>query len=322
MSRPSIASVVLEPEVQRFLAENGKPPYLHQMEPAEGRRVVDEVQRTGVPRPDADIRDITVPDAPTRRVPVRLVLPPGAPDLLPVIVYLHGSGWVFGGPHTHDRLIRELATRTGAAVVFPVYSRSPEAGYPAALEEAYLVTQWVADRGAEYGLDGSRVAVAGDSVGGNLATALTLLAKERSGPGIVHQVLFYPVTDATFDTDSYLRFAEGYFVRRDQMMWYWDQYTMDPDERAQITASPLRATPAQLDGLPPALIITSEADPLRDEGEAYARNLRAAGVPVTAVRYTGTIHDFVMLDALADTQAARAATAQAAGTLRRALHGA
>jgi acetyl esterase len=322
MSRPSIASVALEPAVQRFLAVNGQPPYRHQMEPAEGRRVVDEVQRTGVPRPEADIEDITVPDAPTRRVPVRIVRPPGATDPLPVIVYLHGSGWVFGGPHTHDRLIRELATRTCAAVVFPVYSRSPEAGYPTALEEAYLVTQWVADRGAEYGLDGPRIAVAGDSVGGNLATALTLLAKERSGPRIVHQVLFYPVTDATFDTESYRRFAEGYFLRRDEMMWFWDQYTMDPDERAEITASPLRATPAQLEGLPPALIVTSEADPLRDEGEAYARNLRNAGVPVIAVRYTGTIHDFVMLDALADTQAARAAIAQAAGTLRAALHGA
>ncbi len=320
MSRPSIASVVLEPAVQRFLAANGQSPHLHQMEPAEGRRVIDEVQRTGVARPEADIEDIAVPDAPTRRVPVRIVRPPGAGRPLPVIVYLHGSGWVFGGTHTHDRLIRELANRTRAAVVFPVYSRSPEAGYPTALEEAYLVAQWVADRGAEYRLDGSRLAVAGDSVGGNLATALTLLAKERSGPRIVHQVLFYPVTDATFDTDSYLRFAEGYFLRRDEMMWFWDQYTMDPDERAEITASPLRATPAQLEGLPSALIVTSEADPLRDEGEAYARNLRTAGVPVVAVRYSGTIHDFVMLDALADTQAARAAVAQAAGTLRAALH--
>jgi acetyl esterase len=322
MSRPSIASVVLEPEVQRFLQANGQPPYLHQLLPAEGRRVVDEVQRTGVPRPDADIEDLTVPDAPTRRVPVRIVRPPGATGPLPVIVYLHGSGWVFGGTHTHDRLVRELATRAGAAVVFPEYSRSPEAVYPTALEEAYLVTDWVADRGAGYGLDGSRIAVAGDSVGGNLATALTLLAKERSGPRIVHQVLFYPATDATFDTDSYRRFADGYHLRRDQMMWFWDQYTMDPDERAEITASPLRATPDELDGLPPALIVTSEADVLRDEGEAYARNLRGAGVPVTGVRYAGTIHDFVMLDALADTQAARAATAQAAATLRAALHGA
>jgi acetyl esterase len=236
-----------------------------------------------------------------------------------VILYIHGAGWVFGNNHTHDRLIRELAVGTGAAVVFPNYSLSPEARYPVAIEESYRVLTWVAEHGTDNGLDPDRIAVAGDSVGGNMTAALTLLAKQRSGPQIATQVLFYPVTDANFDTDSYKQFAEGYFLRRDAMQWFWDQYTTDPDQRDEITASPLRATIEQLTGLPKALVITAEADVLRDEGEAYAAKLRAAGVDVTATRYTGIIHDFVMLNALRDTNAAQAAITQAVNFLRAAL---
>jgi acetyl esterase/lipase len=238
---------------------------------------------------------------------------------LPAILYIHGAGWVFGNAHTHDRLIRELAAGTGSAVVFPDYSLPPEARYPTALEESFAVGTWVAEHGAERGLDGTRIAVTGDSVGGNMSAALTLLAKERGGPKLSAQVLFYPVTDASFDTASYHEFAEGYFLRRDAMQWFWDQYTTTDAERAQITASPLRASTEQLAGLPPALVITGEADVLRDEGEAYAAKLRQASVAVTAVRYQGIIHDFVMLNALRGTKAAESAINQAIGFLREAL---
>jgi acetyl esterase len=237
-----------------------------------------------------------------------------------VIVYIHGAGWVFGNRHTHDRLVRELAVGVGAAVVFPEYSLSPEARYPTAVEESYAVLSWVGEHGPEKDLDPTRIAIAGDSVGGNMTAALTLLAKQRSGPELAAQVLFYPVTDASFDTDSYHEFATGYFLRRDAMQWFWDQYTTDNAQRHQPTASPLRAELDQLAGLPPALVITAEADVLRDEGEAYANKLRAAGVPVTATRYQGIIHDFVMLNALRDTNAAEAALSQAIGYLSKALN--
>lgn len=239
-----------------------------------------------------------------------------------MILYIHGAGWVFGNAHTHDRLVRELAVGTGAAVVFPEYDLSPEARYPVAIEQNYAVAQWIVREGATKGLDGTRLAVAGDSVGGNMSAALTLMAKDRGDVPLRHQVLFYPVTDAAFDTNSYHQFATGYFLRRDGMEWFWDQYTTDPAQRAEITASPLRATTEQLAGLPAALVITGEADVLRDEGEAYANKLRAAGVPVTAVRYQGIIHDFVMLNALRETRAAQAAITLAIQTLREALHAA
>jgi acetyl esterase len=217
---------------------------------------------------------------------------------------------------THDRLMRELAVRAGAAVVFPEYRLSPEARYPTAIEECYSVVKWVAEHGQECGMEPTRLAVAGDSVGGNMTAAVTLLARERGGPDIRLQLLFYPVTDAAFDTASYHQFAHGYHLRRDAMMWFWDQYTANPGERNEIIASPLRASREQLKGLPPALIITAEADVLRDEGEAYANKLRQAGVRVTAARFQGTIHDFVMLNALATSAAARGAIALATAWLR------
>ena len=205
-------------------------------------------------------------------------------------------------------------------MVFPEYDRSPEAHYPVANEQSYAVAQWVVNSGAERGLDGSKIAICGDSVGGNMAIALTLMAKERGDVSFVQQVLFYPVTDASFDTGSYKEFASGYFLSLDGMKWFWDQYTTSVEDRAEVTASPLRATLEQLDGLPAALVINGEADVLRDEGEAYAEKLRAAGVPVTQVRYGGTIHDFVMLNSLHDTEASKAAVAQAVATLKAALH--
>jgi acetyl esterase/lipase len=311
---------ILEPAAAAFAEATANRPFLFELPPAEGRKAVDEVQSGEIGKPEVDEEWITVSGGPTGSVRARIVRPAGAEGTLPVILYIHGAGWVFGNAHTHDRLVRELAVGAGAAVVFPEYDLSPEARYPVAIEQNYAVAKWVVEQGASKELDGTRLAVAGDSVGGNMTAALTLMAKERGDVPLVHQVLFYPVTDANFDTGSYRQFAEGYFLRRDGMRWFWDQYTTDEAERARITASPLRATTEQLTGLPPALVITGEADVLRDEGEAYANKLREAGVPVTAVRFQGVIHDFVMLDALRGTHAAEAAITLATGTLRTALH--
>ncbi|GGX73190.1 alpha/beta hydrolase [Streptomyces minutiscleroticus] len=308
---------VLEPAARAFAEATANPPYLFDLGPVEGRKTVDEVQSGEIEKPAVDEEWVTVEGGPTGSVRARIVRPAGATGTLPVVLYIHGAGWVFGNAHTHDRLVRELAVGAGAAVVFPEYDLSPEARYPVAVEQSYAVARWIVAEGAANGLDAARLAVAGDSVGGNMTAALTLLAKERGDVAFVRQVLFYPVTDAAFDTPSYHQFAEGYFLRRDAMQWFWDQYTTDEAERAQITASPLRATTEQLTGLPPALVITAEADVLRDEGEAYAAKLREAGVPVTAVRYTGVIHDFVMLNALRETQAAEGAITQAVTVLKK-----
>jgi acetyl esterase len=308
--------IQLEPEAQAFVEVAAMSPLLFTLGPEQGRLALDEVQSGPVSKPAVDIEDLTITDGPSLQVRLRILRPQNVRTLLPVIVYIHGAGWVFGSTQTHDRLVRELAVGAGAAVVFPVYRLCPEVRYPTALEECYMAAQWVARCGQEYGLDAQRLAVAGDSVGGNMAAAVTLLSRERGGPGIRLQLLFYPATDAAFDTASYHQFAEGYHLCRDAMMWFWEQYTRHASERKEITASPLRASTQQLKGLPPALIITAEADVLRDEGEAYANKLRQAGVRVTAVRFLGTIHDFVMLNALAHTAATRGAIALATAWLR------
>ncbi|MDP4500618.1 alpha/beta hydrolase [Nonomuraea turcica] len=310
---------VLEPAARAFAEATAQPPFLFQLLPSEGRKAVDDVQSGPIAKPAVDEEWVTIPGGPTGQVKARIVRPAGRTGDLPVIIYIHGAGWVFGNAHTHDRLVRELATGADAAVVFPEYDLSPEHRYPVAIEQNWTVARWIVTEGAAKGLDATRIAVAGDSVGGNMSAALTLMAKQRGGLPLRQQVLFYPVTDASFDTDSYHQFAEGYFLRRDGMQWFWDQYTTDEAQRAEITASPLRASLEELAGLPPALIITGEADVLRDEGEAYANKLRTAGVPVTAVRYLGIIHDFVMLNTLRETYAADSAIELAVSTLRRAL---
>ncbi|WP_433654231.1 alpha/beta hydrolase [Nocardia sp. CA-128927] len=312
--------VALEPAAQEFVDATSTPPFLYQLAPEEGRKAVDSVQDTPIFKPEIDEEWITIEGGPTGSVRARIVKPQGVTETLPVIVYTHGAGWVFGDAHTHDRLVRDLAVGAHAAVVFPEYDRSPDVHYPVANEQSYRVAQWVTTQGAEKNLDPSRIAVAGDSVGGNMAIALTLMAKERGDVSFVQQVLFYPVTDANFDTESYERFAEGYFLAREGMKWFWDQYTTSAEDRAQITASPLRATTEQLSGLPPALVITAENDVLRDEGEAFAAKLRTAGVRVIQARYGGIIHDFVMVNSMHDTNAAKAAVAQAVAVLRSALY--
>ena len=269
----------------------------------------------------AEVEPHTIPGGPSGAVSITVVRPTGTNGRLPVVMYFHGGGWILGNFGTHQRLVRELAAGTGAAFVFVNYTRSPEAHYPVSIEEAYAATKWVAERGAELGLDGRRLALAGDSVGGNMTAAVTLLAKERGGPALRYQALFYPVTHAAFDTDTYQQFADGPWLTRKAMEWFWDAYAPDVERRTEPTASPLLASLEQLKGLPPALVITDEADVLRDEGEAYSRKLRQAGVDVTAIRYEGIIHDFMMLNAVAETNAARAAVAQATQALRAAVHG-
>lgn len=226
-----------------------------------------------------------------------------------IIFYMHGGGWVLGSFHTHEKLVRELAARTGCILVFPEYSRSPEAHYPVAAEQCYEVLCRIPELVQKPGfrLNMDTLTVAGDSAGGNLAIALTIMAKERKGPYIQKQLLYYPITNACFCTDSYLEFAQGYYLYREGMMWFWDQYTISCRDRNEITVSPLRAKTERLRNLPEAMILNGEADVLRNEGEGYARKLRDAGIGVTALRFQGIIHDFVMLNSLDRTKACRAA---------------
>lgn len=299
--------ISLEKSAIEFSDANAPHPRIYELPPEEGRALLEKVQESPVDKLPVDIEDLKVDTGQWGSINVRFVRPEGNTDKLPVIFYIHGAGWVFGSAQTHDKLIRELAVRTNSVVVFPEYSRSPEAKYPTAIEQSYAVLQKLSELAESKGLDLSELAVAGDSVGGNMATVMTILTKERQGLPIQKQLLFYPVTDANFTTDSYQEFAENYFLTKEGMKWFWDQYTTDDSERSEITASPLRATSEELADLPPALILTGEADVLRDEGEAYARKLRDAGVAVTQVRFQGMIHDFVMVNSLDQTNATRAA---------------
>ncbi|MDF2710463.1 MAG: alpha/beta hydrolase fold protein [Nonomuraea muscovyensis] len=313
MSKP-----ILEPAAQEIADATSNPPFLYELGPEGARKVLDDIQAAPVDKLDVDDKWITVP-AEVGDVRVRIVKPAGATGVLPAVLYVHGGGWILGNAGTHDRLVRELAVGADAAIVFVEYERSPEARYPVAIEQAYATAQWITRNGAGEGLDSSRLAVAGDSVGGNMAAALAILAKRRGDVTFVHQSLYYPVTDAAQDTESYREFADGPFLTAKAMAWFWDAYTTDPAQRAQSTASPLRAGLEELAGLPPALVIVDENDVLRDEGEAYARRLAEAGVPTTSVRYNGIIHDFMMLNPVRPTNAATAAVEQAIRTLRKAL---
>jgi len=314
------SAIVLEPAAQQVADTFSKPPFLFQMGPEDARQVLDDAQAAPIEKLPVDEEWITVPAA-VGDVRVRIVKPQGATGTLPVIVYMHGGGWILGNAGTHDRLVRELAVGAQAAVAFVEYTPSPEAHYPVAIEQGYATAQWITRNGASRGLDASRMAVAGESVGGNMTAALTLMAKQRGDVTFVQQSMYYPVTDAAMNTASYEQFATGYYLSRPEMEWFWDAYAPDKAQRAEITASPNQATTDQVTGLPPALLLVDEADVLRDEGEAYAAKLRAAGVPVTTVRYDGIIHDFMLLNALSQTRAARGAIGQAASILRAALGG-
>ena len=308
----------IEPSIKSFLEDINSQtgPQLYELSVKDAREVLINVQKMDVKKLPANIEDRDISGGPNGQVSIRIVRPKGKDELLPVVMYFHGGGWVLGDKNTHDRLIREIANGSNSAVVFLNFTPSPEAKYPVPIEEAYTATKYIAENGKSLNLDPSRLVVAGDSVGGNMATAVAMMAKERNGPDILFQLLFYPVTDVNFDTASYKEFATDHFLTLEAMKWFWDNYLPDKEKQNEPTASPLKASLEQLKGLPTTLVINGEFDVLRDEGEAYAHKLIEAGVKVTAVRYLGTIHDFVMLNPITETPATRAAIKQANEMLR------
>ena len=311
---------VLEPAAQEFARAAAQGPPLHQLGPVAARRALEDLQAGHTARPDVDGSWVTVREGDVE-VRARIVRPcSSSGEVLPVLLYLHGGGWVLGSAATHDRLVRELAVGIPGAVVLVEYDRSPEVRYPVALHQAHAVARWIHEHGAESGLDPGRIAVAGDSAGGNLAAALAILMRRYGDVPFVHQSLYYPVTDGVQDSDSYREFADGPHLTAESMAWFWDAYLPDRTARHQATASPLLADLAELTGLPEAFIIVDEYDVLRDEGEAYAARLIQAGVRCSCVRYNGTLHDFMVLDALQETRAATTAVAQAIDVLRGALY--
>jgi acetyl esterase len=320
----AISRLVIDPNTQQWLDElaaaAADSPPLYELAPHDARRGLRAVQASvPVEQPPAEIEDRVIAGGPTGDVSIRIVKPANGTGALPLILHCHGGGWILGDKDTHARLDRELATLAQAIVVFVDYTCAPEAHYPVQNEQAYSALEWTVANAGDLGADPSRVALVGDSVGGNMAAALTLMAKDRGGPHLAAQVLFYPVTNADLDTETYRRYADGPWLTREAMRWFWDAYLPDNARRSEITASPLQASIDRLRGLPPALVINGEHDVLRDEGEAYARKLSRAGVPVTHVRYGGTIHDFVLLNPITSTPAPRAAIAQAADYLSAAL---
>jgi acetyl esterase len=303
--------------LNQLAAADGTP--LYKLSYKAARQVLDKLQSGPVAKLPAQISERTVPGGPTGPVSIRIVRPKGIKEDLPGIVYIHGGGWVLGNAKTHDRLVRQIANGSRATVIFVNYTPSPKAHFPVPIEQAYTVAKWVAHHGREIGVDSKRLAVAGDSVGGDMTAAVTLMAKQRGGPHFRQQVMLYPVTDANFSTPSYNRFAENCWLSRPAMKWFWDAYAPHHADRSNPLASPLRATVSQLRGLPPALLIT-DSDVLLDAARAYAAKLRSAGVPVTASHYSGITHDFMMLNALAGTRAHKQAVAQTTAALRKALY--
>jgi acetyl esterase len=309
---------VLERAAAEFADAAAYSPPVYELTPSEARTSLEDIQSGPIAKPLVDSVWMVV-EADGIEARVRIVKPVGATGLLPVVLYLHGGGWVVGSAATHDRLVRELSVGVHAAVVFVDYDRAPEARYPVAIEQAYAAARWIHRHGAVADLDAARLAVAGDSAGGNLAAALALLAQRRGDVAFVHQSLYYPATDASQNTSSYRDFANGPHLTAKAMAWFWDAYLPGGDRRNEILASPIRAGIAELAGLPEAFVVVDEFDVLRDEGEAYARKLTAAGVRCTSVRYNATMHDFMMLNVLRETAAATAAITQAIDVLRQAL---
>jgi len=308
--------MAVDPQVRTLLDQMialGGPP-LEQMEVAEARRLI--VAMAGLQTLHEEVARIEnrrIP-GPAGEIPIRIYTPARVLTT-GVLVYFHGGGWVIGNIESVDGICRALANGAGCVVVSVEYRLAPEHRFPAAAEDVYAATRWIAANAASLGADPARVAVAGDSAGGNLSAVTALIARDRGGPALVQQVLIYPVTDANFETASYRDNATDYLLTKDAMLWFWNHYAPNAADRANPFAAPLRA--ADLSGLPPALVITAEYDPLRDEGEAYAARLRAAGVPTELTRYPGMIHGFFGMTRILDQ--ARSAVAQVSDTLRRAL---
>lgn len=253
------------------------------------------------------------------KIKLYIVRPEGVTEKLPVFMFIHGGGWVLGDFPTHKRMVRDLVVQSGMASVFVDYTRTPEAQFPVAIDEIYAATKWVAEHGDDINVDGKNMAIVGNSVGGNMSTVTAIRAKENNGPKIKLQILFWPIVDSNFETESYKLYGERRFLTTPVMKWMYDKYIPNPEDRNVIYASPLQASIEQLKGLPPTLIQVAENDVLRDEGEAYGRKLKEAGVPVTTVRYNGVIHDFGLLNGLATIPETQALFTQAAAELRKYL---
>jgi acetyl esterase len=296
-------------------ANKGQP--LEMLSPADARAVLTGAQ-AGAKLPAAKVSEKII-QVNGEKIKLIIVKPEHSAKNISAFMFFHGGGWVLGDYPTHERLIRDLVQRSGAAAVYVDYTPSPESHYPTAINQAYAATKWVAEHGKEIGVNGKKLAVAGNSVGGNMAAVVALKAKEAGTPELKFELLLWPVTNANLENSSYNQFADGYFLTRNMMQWFWDSYTTDQNARNDIYVSPLRATEDQLAGLPPTLIQTAEFDVLRDEGEAYAHKLNAAGVPVIATRYNGMIHDFGLLNVLSSTPATQAALDQAANELKKHL---
>jgi acetyl esterase len=281
--------MALDPEVIPLLAQLEEAGF-----PDPGEASLEELRAAAVfpppevPTPVAAVEALQAP-GPAGPVPVRFYRPAG-PGPHPLVLFFHGGGWVVGDLDSHDETVRRLCAGSGAAFASVAYRLAPEAPFPAPLEDCYAAAAWAVQHADGLGIDAARIAAAGDSAGGNLAAALCLLARERGGPSLAHQVLVYPVTGADFDTASYREHGEGLFLTRAMMQWFWDQYVPDPAKRADPLAAPLAGDAT---GLPPATILTAEYDPLRDEGAAYARHLQTAGVPVDYRDFPGMIHGFL-----------------------------
>jgi acetyl esterase len=308
----------LEPTTQAFINSLSGPP-LFQLSAEDAHKVLTDLQSQPIDLQDAKIEDVVWPVGPTGETRIRIVRPAAArdTDVLPLIMYFHGGGWVLGDKITHDRLVREIANGVGATVVFVDYINAPAAKYPTQQEQAYASMVYAVEHADELHVDPSRLALVGDSVGGHMVAVVTLMAKARGGPAIRYQVLFYPLCDFASNNDSYQRFAEGPWLTRANMKWMFDLEGLDGSETDSF-AWPGRASTEQLTGLPDALVIV-DGDILRDEGEAYADKLSAAGVRVTSIRFNETIHDFVMLNPLANTPAVRGAIEQAISALKHVL---
>lgn len=310
--------VLLEPAAEAVCNQSSVPPLIFRLPPEQGRRVLEEAQDEPVYKYPAQIYSECINTGIWGSIPLYFILPRSG-KINNIIFYIHGAGWVFGSFHTHEKLVRELSARTDSLVVFPEYSRSPEAKYPTAVEQCYFILTHIDEIiGDRFSIDGCpALTVAGDSVGGNMAIAMVIMSLVRRGPYIQKLLLYYPVTNARFDTPSYRQFAVNYYLYREEMKWFWCQYTASMEERNQITASPLRAGMDFLSFFPPTMIINGQADVLRSEGEAFGERLRCAGVDVTAIRVQGTIHDFVMLNALDQTNACRTAMDASVGWIKR-----
>jgi len=306
----------MDPQTRGFVralrACNG--PLLHELSIAQARSLMRDGQTADVSGYSVEVREINL-----QSYSLQIVRPRNMTEPLPAVMFFHGGGWVLGEMKTHARLVREIAVGANAVVAFVSYTRAPEARYPTAVSQCYAATRYVHENAAALNIDPSRLAVVGDSSGGNLAAAVALLTAQRGTPTLRLQVLLCPALDCDFNTESYKAFGEGFNLDRDTMRWFWNHYAPDADTRLEPLASPLRAAASDLSLLPPALIVTSECDVLRDEGESYARKLSDAGVPVTAMRFPGTVHGFVMVDALARTQGAADCLRMVIDSLRRAF---